>query len=83
MNQPVGNGGEVGAKTRITLTPGQLFTLIAAAIAVAAWCWNTTGKVDAVTKDVTEIKAVQSEMLERLNAVDPVPEPPRRRRRGV
>lgn len=65
------NGTEVGAKTRIVFTPGQLAALLSLIIGAALWMNNMAQKVETLNDRVGQIQATQSSMVGRLDRMDP------------
>jgi hypothetical protein len=55
----VNGTAELGARTKIELTPGQLIAVMAMVLMAAAWCWRTD---TAVVRLGDDVKALQGQI---------------------
>lgn len=61
---------EVSARTRIVLSPGQLFAVLCLVVGAAFWMRDIRDKVNGLRIDVQSIQVVQASMAARLDARD-------------
>lgn len=74
------NGTDLGASTRIALTPSQLFAVIALVVGVAAWCWKTDAQITSVRLEVASLTTTVNEMADRFDTDRPARTPRTRTR---
>lgn len=62
----------IDSRTRIALSPGQLFALFAVVLSAGFGVFRVLNKIDGVAADVQEIRVAQRSMLVRLERLDSI-----------